>query len=221
MKVKTQSKKVNKAWLNDHVNDPYVKLAKKDGFRARAAYKLKEIDEELKLIKPGHVIVDLGSTPGAWSQYVRRKLAPEGSASGELQGAIIAVDLLPMDPIEGVEFILGDFREPAVSEALSKVLNGRVVDIVVSDMAPNLSGIESADAARIFHLVELAVEFAQTHMKKDGALVVKVFHGSGYSQLVKLFKDTFKVVKPMKPKASRSNSSENFIVGLGLKVGGL
>ncbi len=221
MKVKTQSKKVNKAWLNDHVNDPYVKLAKKDGFRARAAYKLKEIDEELKLIKPGHVIVDLGSTPGAWSQYVRRKLAPEGAASGELQGAIIAVDLLPMDPIEGVEFILGDFREPAVSEALSKVLNGRVVDIVVSDMAPNLSGIESADAARISHLVELAVEFAQTHMKKDGALVVKVFHGSGYSQLVKLFKDTFKVVKPMKPKASRSNSSENFIVGLGLKVGGL
>ena len=172
MKVKTQSKKVNKAWLNDHVNDPYVKLAKKDGFRARAAYKLKEIDEELKLIKPGHVIVDLGSTPGAWSQYVRRKLAPEGAASGELQGAIIAVDLLPMDPIEGVEFILGDFREPAVSEALSKVLNGRVVDIVVSDMAPNLSGIESADAARISHLVELAVEFAQTHMKKDGALVV-------------------------------------------------
>jgi len=221
VKVKTQSKKVNKAWLNDHVNDPYVKLAKKDGFRARAAYKLKEIDEELKLIKPGHVIVDLGSTPGAWSQYVRRKLAPEGAASGELQGAIIAVDLLPMDPIEGVEFILGDFREPAVSEALSKVLNGRVVDIVVSDMAPNLSGIESADAARISHLVELAVEFAQTHMKKDGALVVKVFHGSGYSQLVKLFKDTFKVVKPMKPKASRSNSSENFIVGLGLKVGGL
>ena len=221
MKVKTQSKKVNKAWLNDHVNDPYVKLAKKDGFRARVAYKLKEIDEELKLIKPGHVIVDLGSTPGAWSQYVRRKLAPEGAASGELQGAIIAVDLLPMDPIEGVEFILGDFREPAVSEALSKVLNGRVVDIVVSDMAPNLSGIESADAARISHLVELAVEFAQTHMKKDGALVVKVFHGSGYSQLVKLFKDTFKVVKPMKPKASRSNSSENFIVGLGLKVGGL
>jgi len=221
VKVKTQSKKVNKAWLNDHVNDPYVKLAKKEGYRARAAYKLKEIDEELKLIKPGQVIVDLGSTPGAWSQYVRRKLAPEGAASGELQGAIIALDLLPMEPVEGVEFILGDFREPSVSEELSRVLKGRVVDIVVSDMAPNLSGIESADAARISHLVELAVEFAQTHMKKDGALVVKVFHGSGYSQLVKLFKDTFKVVKPMKPKASRSNSSENFIVGLGLKVGGL
>ena len=221
MKVKTQSKKVNKAWLNDHVNDPYVKLAKKEGYRARAAYKLKEIDEELKLIKPGDVVVDLGSTPGAWSQYVRRKLAPDGAASGELDGSIIALDILPMDPIEGVEFILGDFREPIVGRQLTEVLNGRVVDVVVSDMAPNLSGIESADAARISHLVELALEFAQTHMKKEGALVVKVFHGSGYSQLVKLFKNTFKVVKPMKPKASRSNSAENFIVGIGLKEGGL
>jgi len=221
VKVKTQSKKVNKAWLNDHVNDPYVKLAKKEGYRAMAAYKLKEIDEELKLIKPGDVVVDLGSTPGAWSQYVRRKLAPEGAASGELDGSIIALDILPMDPIEGVEFILGDFREPTVGSQLTDVLKGRVVDVVVSDMAPNLSGIESADAARISHLVELALEFSQTHMKKEGALVVKVFHGSGYSQLVKLFKNTFKVVKPMKPKASRSNSAENFIVGIGLKEGGL
>jgi len=221
VKVKTQSKKVNKAWLNDHVNDPYVKLAKKEGYRARAAYKLKEIDEELKLIKPGDVVVDLGSTPGAWSQYVRRKLAPEGAASGELDGSIIALDILPMDLIEGVEFILGDFREPTVGSQLTDVLKGRVVDVVVSDMAPNLSGIESADAARISHLVELALEFSQTHMKKEGALVVKVFHGSGYSQLVKLFKNTFKVVKPMKPKASRSNSAENFIVGIGLKEGGL
>jgi len=221
VKVKTQSKKVNKAWLNDHVNDPYVKLAKKEGYRARAAYKLKEIDEELKLIKPGDVVVDLGSTPGAWSQYVRRKLAPDGAASGELDGSIIALDILQMDPIEGVEFILGDFREPTVGSQLTDVLKGRVVDVVVSDMAPNLSGIESADAARISHLVELALEFSQTHMKKEGALVVKVFHGSGYSQLVKLFKNTFKVVKPMKPKASRSNSAENFIVGIGLKEGGL
>ncbi len=221
MKVKTQSKKVNKAWLNDHVNDPYVKLAKKEGYRARAAYKLKEIDEELKLIKPGSIVVDLGSAPGAWSQYVRRKLAPEGAAIGELDGSIIALDLLPMEPIEGVEFIMGDFREPSVGEQMSQLLRGRVVDVVVSDMAPNLSGIESADAARISHLVELALEFSQNHMKKEGALVVKVFHGSGYSQLVKLFKNTFKIVKPMKPKASRSNSAENFIVGLGLKEGGI
>ena len=221
MKVKTQSKKVNKAWLNDHVNDPYVKLAKKEGYRARAAYKLKEIDEELKLIKPGSIVVDLGSAPGAWSQYVRRKLAPEGAAIGELDGSIIALDLLPMEPIEGVEFIMGDFREPSVGEQMSQLLRGRVVDVVVSDMAPNLSGIESADAARISHLVELALEFSQNHIKKEGALVVKVFHGSGYSQLVKLFKNTFKIVKPMKPKASRSNSAENFIVGIGLKEGGI
>ncbi|RZI92079.1 MAG: RlmE family RNA methyltransferase, partial [Rubrivivax sp.] len=114
MKVKTKSKKVNKAWLNDHVNDPYVKLAKREGFRARAAYKLKEIDEVLGLIKPGHLVVDLGSAPGAWSQYVRRRLSPTGAAVGELNGVIIALDILPMEPVEGVQFLLGDFREPEV-----------------------------------------------------------------------------------------------------------
>ena len=217
MKVKTQSKKVNKSWLNDHVNDPYVKLAKKEGYRARAAYKLKEIDETLGLFKPGMVIFDLGSAPGAWSQYLRRKMAPEGAASGELGATLIALDILPMEPIEGVQFIQGDFREPEVLDQLTQCLNGKVVDMVVSDMAPNLSGVESADAARMAHLVELAVEFCQSQMKKDGALIVKVFHGSGYSQLVKLFKLSFKVVKPFKPKASRDKSAENFLVGIGLK----
>lgn len=217
MKVKTQSKKVNKSWLNDHVNDPYVKLAKKEGYRARAAYKLKEIDETLGLFNPGMVIVDLGSAPGAWSQYLRRKMAPEGAASGELGATLIALDILPMEPIEGVQFIQGDFREPEVLDQLTQCLNGKVVDMVVSDMAPNLSGVESADAARMAHLVELAVEFCQSQMKKDGALIVKVFHGSGYSQLVKLFKLSFNVVKPFKPKASRDKSAENFLVGIGLK----
>jgi 23S rRNA (uridine2552-2'-O)-methyltransferase len=217
MKVRTNSKKVNKAWLNDHVNDPYVKLAKKEGFRARAAYKLKEIDEALGLIKPGHVVVDLGSTPGAWSQYVRRKFAPGGAAVGELNGTLIALDILPMEPVEGVVFLQGDFREDEVVRRLEEALAGRKVDTVVSDMAPNLSGIESADAARISHLVELAVEFARTHLKPEGALVAKVFHGSGYSQLVKLFKEHFRVVKPLKPKASRDKSSETFLVGIGLK----
>jgi len=217
MKIKTKSKKVNKAWLNDHMNDPYVKLAQRDGYRARAAYKLKEIDESLSLIKPGNVVVDLGCAPGAWSQYVRRKFAPEGAAAGQLNGTIIGLDILPMEPIEGVAFLQGDFREPEVAAKLDEVLGGRVVDIVISDMAPNLSGIESADAARIAHLVELAVEFAQGHMKPDGALVCKMFHGSGYSQLVKLFKETFRVVKPLKPKASRDKSSETFLVGIGLK----
>jgi 23S rRNA (uridine2552-2'-O)-methyltransferase len=217
LKVKTQSKKVNKSCLNDHVNDTYVKLAKKEGYRARAAYKLKEIDETLGLFKPGMVIVDLGSAPGAWSQYLRRKMAPEGAASGELGATLIALDILPMEPIEGVQFIQGDFREPEVLDQLTQCLNGKVVDMVVSDMAPNLSGVESADAARMAHLVELAVEFCQSQMKKDGALIVKVFHGSGYSQLVKLFKLSFNVVKPFKPKASRDKSAENFLVGIGLK----
>ena len=217
MKVKTQSKKVNKSWLNDHVNDPYVKLAKKDGYRARAAYKLKEIDEALSLFKPGMVIVDLGSAPGAWSQYLRRRMAPEGAATGELGATLIALDVLPMEPIDGVHFFQGDFREPEMLQQLNLYLDGRAVDVVVSDMAPNLSGVESADAARMSHLVELAVEFCQAQMKPNGALVVKVFHGSGYSQLVKLFKESFKVVKPFKPKASRDKSAENFLVGIGLK----
>jgi len=217
MKVKTKSRKVNKAWLNDHVNDPYVKLAQKEGFRARAAYKLKEIDDALGLIRPGHLVVDLGSTPGAWSQYVRRKLSPQGAAVGELDGVIVALDILPMEPIEGVSFLQGDFREAEVLARLEQAVGGRKVDTVVSDMAPNLSGIESADAARISDLVELAVAFSQAHLKPEGALVAKVFHGSGYSQLVKLFKETFRVVKPMKPKASRDKSSENFLVGIGLK----
>jgi 23S rRNA (uridine2552-2'-O)-methyltransferase len=219
MKVKTKSKKVNKAWLNDHVNDPYVRLAQKEGFRARAAYKLKEIDEALGLIKPGHLVVDLGSTPGAWSQYVRRKLAPEGAAAGVLEGQILALDILPMEPIEGVTFVQGDFREPEPSAELEKLLAGRKADVVVSDMAPNLSGIPSSDAARVGHLVELAVEFARTHLKPEGALVCKVFHGSGYSQLVKLFKEQFRIVKPLKPKASRDKSSETFLIGIGLKPG--
>jgi len=217
MKVKTKSKKVNKAWLNDHVHDPYVKLATKEGYRARAAYKLKEIDEVLGLIRPGHLVVDLGSAPGAWSQYLRRRLSPEGAAVGALNGTIVALDLLPMDAIEGVHFIQGDFREAEVLAQLEDAVAGRQADVVVSDMAPNLSGIESVDAARVTHLIELAVEFCREHLKPQGALVVKVFHGSAYSPLVKMFKQTFKVVKPIKPKASRDRSSETFLVGIGLK----
>jgi 23S rRNA (uridine2552-2'-O)-methyltransferase len=246
--MKIKSKKVNKAWFNDHINDPYVKMATKEGYRARAAYKLKEIDETLKLLKPGQVIVDLGSAPGAWSQYARRKLAPKdestgkggGAAVGELNGVIIALDILPMAPIEGVQFIQGDFSTDEVLEQLlskvehsaqipgrqdsenaSKARDLRVVDLVISDMAPNLSGVASSDSARVAELVELAVNFAQLTMKPEGALVVKLFHGSGYSQLVELFKKTFKVVKPIKPKASRDKSAETFLVGMGLKPASL
>lgn len=222
MKIKTKSKKVNKAWLHDHLNDPYVKLAQKEGYRARAAYKLKEIDETFHLIRPGQVVVDLGAAPGAWSQYLRRRFAPKaagtgGAASGELDGTIIALDLLEFEPIDGVSFIQGDFRDDAVMAKLESALAGRSVDLVVSDMAPNLSGIASSDSARIAHLVELAVDFSARHLKSDGALVTKVFHGSGYSQLVELFKQHFRVVKPIKPKSSRDKSAETFLVGIGLK----
>ncbi|MGE0499117.1 MAG: RlmE family RNA methyltransferase [Ramlibacter sp.] len=217
MKTNPKGKKVNKAWLHDHINDPYVKLATREGYRARAAYKLKEIDDTLGLIRPGHLVVDLGSTPGAWSQYLRRKLSPDGAAAGALNGTIIALDILPMEPIEGVAFLQGDFREPQVLAQLEAMVAGRKADVVVSDMAPNLSGIASADAARIEHLVELAVDFARHHMKPEGALVAKVFHGSGYNPVVKLFKEAFRVVKPIKPKASRDKSSETFLVGMGLK----
>ncbi len=222
MKSSNKSSKVNRAWLNDHVNDTYVKLAKLEGYRARAAYKLKEIDETLGLIKPGQLVVDLGSTPGAWSQYVRRKMSPKtamggGAAVGLLNGVIIALDILPMEPVEGVLFLQGDFREADVLARLAQEMNGRLADVVVSDMAPNLSGIDSADTARIEYLVELALEFAQTHMKPQGALVAKVFHGGAYAPLVKRFKEAFVTVKAIKPKASRDKSSETFLVGLGLK----
>jgi 23S rRNA (uridine2552-2'-O)-methyltransferase len=222
MKIKTKSKKVNKAWLNDHINDPYVKLALKEGYRARAAYKLSEIDEQFKLFRPGQLVVDLGSAPGAWSQYLRRRFAPKeagagGAAVGELNGRIVALDMLPMEPIEGVDFILGDFREDAVIARLKTLVGDRPVDVVVSDMAPNLSGVQVTDSARISHLVELAIEFSLQNLKPDGALVTKVFHGSGYSQLVELFKASFRVVKAVKPKASRDKSSETFLVGFGPK----
>lgn len=205
----SKSKKVNRAWLHDHLTDPYVKLAQKEGYRARAAYKLKEIDETLRLVKPGQVVVDLGAAPGAWSQYLRRKLGTTGT--------IVALDLLDFEPVDGVTFLQGDFREDEVLGRLEAALGGRPLDLVLSDMAPNLSGIPASDAARMANLVELAVDFAVRHLRPEGALVTKVFHGSGYSQLVALFKQHFRVVKPIKPKASRDKSAETFLVGMGLK----
>ena len=217
MKIKTKSKKVNKQWLQDHANDPYVKLAQREGFRARAAYKLSEIDEQFKLLRPGQLVVDLGSTPGAWSQYIRRRFAGSGAAVGELNGRIVALDILEMEPIEGVHFIQGDFRDDDVLAQLNEAVDNEPVDVVVSDMAPNLTGVTVTDTARVAHLVELAVDFALQHLKPEGALVTKVFHGSGYSELVELFRANFRVVKAVKPKASRDKSSETFLVGFGLK----
>jgi 23S rRNA (uridine2552-2'-O)-methyltransferase len=222
MKSAVKSSKVNRAWLNDHVNDTYVKLAQKDGYRARAAYKLQEIDETLHLVKPGQTVVDLGSAPGAWSQYVRRKMShkvgPKGEQVTELSGRIIALDMLTMEPIDGVVFIQGDIGDDAVLAKLTEQMQGQLADLVISDMAPNLSGISSADAARIEYLVELALEFAQSHLKPEGALVAKVFHGGSYDALARRFREVFKTVKRIKPKASRDRSSETFLVGLQLKT---
>ena len=207
--------KLNKSWLHDHINDPYVKLAQKEGYRARAAYKLKEIDEEEKLIKPGHVIIDLGSTPGSWSQYARRKLA--GKEGGGIHGMIVALDILEMDPVADVTFIQGDFRETDILEQLEGVLQGRKVDLVLSDMAPNLSGIAATDAARVEDIIDLAIDFARHHLKPSGSLLVKCFNASGYTQIVEKFRQEFRSVSPKKPKASRDKSSEVFLLGRGVR----
>ena len=207
--------KLNKNWLHDHINDPYVKLAQKEGYRARAAYKLKEIDENENLIKRGQVIVDLGSTPGSWSQYVRNKLS--GQDGGGIHGTIIGLDMLPMEPIADVHFILGDFREEGPLLALEKLLSGRKVDLVLSDMAPNLSGIAVADAARVEYLIDLAVAFTKVHMKPSGSLLVKCFNGVGFNEILTKLKLEFKVVSQKKPKASRDKSSEIFLLAKILK----
>jgi 23S rRNA (uridine2552-2'-O)-methyltransferase len=213
--MKARNRKVNRAWLHDHLTDPYVKLAQKEGYRARAAYKLKEIDESLRLLTPGQVVVDLGSVPGAWSQYLRRRFA---GAGGVVQGQLFALDMLSMEPVDGVTFVQGDFREAAVLAALEQALAGQRVDVVVSDMAPNLSGVAAVDSARMADLVDLAIDFSLAHLKPQGALVAKVFHGSGYSQLVEHFKSSFRMVKPIKPKASRDRSAETYLVGIGPKA---
>ena len=208
-------KKLNKNWLHDHINDPYVKLAQKEGYRARAVYKLKEIDETEKLIKPGQIIVDLGCTPGSWSQYVRNKLS--GSIGGGINGTIIGLDMLPMEPIADVHFIQGDFREQEVLEQLEQLVAGRKVDLVLSDMAPNLSGIAVADAARMMDIIDLAIDFSKQHMKPSGSLLVKCFNGTGFNEIVQKFRLEFKTVVQKKPKASRDKSSEIFLLGKTLK----
>lgn len=206
--------KVNRAWLDRHMNDPYVKLAQKHGYRSRAAFKLIDIDAQDRLIRPGMTVVDLGSTPGAWSQVLRERLARPG---GGLNGRIVALDLLPMEPIADVAFLLGDFREQETLDRLNEVLGPDRVDLVVSDMAPNLSGVGPADAARMVDLIELAIEFAAARLKPEGALLAKCFHGSGYSQMVQRFKAHFLNVHARKPASSRGESAETYLLGRTLR----
>jgi len=211
--------KFNPQWMHMHLSDPYVRQAQNRGYRSRAAFKLLGINERDHLIKPGMTIVDLGSAPGSWSQVLREILSVKGPGdSGKsVKGKIIALDILPMEPIADVDFIEGDFREESVMQMLADRLGGEKVDLVVSDMAPNLSGVESADSARVMHVCELALEFSLAHLKPEGALLVKAFNGSGYSQLVESFKRHFLLVASRKPPASRAQSSEIFLLGRRLK----
>lgn len=204
--------------MHRHLNDPYVKLAVKHGYRARAAYKLIEIDDQDKLLRPGMRVVDLGSAPGAWSQVLAQRVVPTQQGK---TGRIIALDLLPMEPVAGVEFLQGDFREDSVVEQLEILLAGEQLDLVVSDMAPNLSGVAAADAARMSDLLELAVDFSVRHLKPQGALLAKCFHGSGYSQVVEIFKRHFVKVVARKPKSSREKSAETYLLGRSVKSSGV
>ena len=201
--------KTSKQWMREHVSDPYVQLAKKEGYRSRAAFKLLEIDAKDHLFKVGLVVVDLGATPGGWSQIAIGKVGQGGK--------VIALDLLPMDPLPGVDFIQGDFREDAVLEQLEDLLHGRQVGLVISDMAPNISGVNSMDQARVMHLAELAMEFALEHLEPQGSFLVKVFQGEGFEAFLKLMRSRFARVVSRKPKASRDRSSELYLLASGKK----
>ena len=205
MTLKSKRHKKSKVWMQEHVNDPYVLRAKVEGWRARAAFKLIEIDDRDKLIKPGMMIVDLGSTPGSWSQVAAKRLGANGR--------IVAMDILPMDPIRGVTFIQGDFREDETLSDLSIALDGRLVDLVLSDMAPNMTGIGSSDQARVMYLAELTLDFCTAHLKPGGDLLVKVFQGSGYMELRKAVDQVFETLLVRKPAASRDKSAEVYLLG--------
>jgi 23S rRNA (uridine2552-2'-O)-methyltransferase len=198
--------RTSKAWMQEHLNDEFVKRAQKEGYRARAAYKLIEIDDKDKLIKPGMTIVDLGSTPGSWSQVAVQRLKG--------QGKVIALDILDMTGIAGVEFIQGDFREEAVLARLLEVLNNKPVDLVIADMAPNISGVKDVDQAGAAYLTELALEFCTDWLKPNGNFLVKVFIGAGFDDIVKTMRLHFEKVVTRKPKASRDRSSEVYLLGL-------
>ncbi len=196
-------------WLREHFDDPYVKKAQKAGYRSRATFKLEEIDIKDKLIKPGMAVVDLGSAPGGWSDYALRRLGDTGT--------VVALDILPMTPLSGVHFIQGDFREDNVLDELNAVLNSQPIDLVLSDMAPNITGVGSIDQPSSMYLVELALHFAVENLSKQGVFLVKVFQGEGFDAFLKAMRDSFQKVVTRKPDASRARSREVYLLGRGLK----
>jgi len=201
--------RTSNAWLREHVNDTYVQRARAEGYRSRASFKLMEIDDRDHLIRVGEVVVDLGATPGGWSQVAAKRM--------QGKGRVIALDLLEMEPLHGVEFIQGDFREEDVLRQLESTLDGHKVGLVLSDMAPNMSGILLSDQARVMHLAELGLEFSRNWLKPDGAFLVKVFQGYGFDDFVREMRLAFKTVASRKPDASRDRSAELYLLGRGLK----
>jgi 23S rRNA (uridine2552-2'-O)-methyltransferase len=197
-------------WLREHFSDPFVKRAQAEGWRSRAVFKLEQIDQRERLLRPGMVVLDLGAAPGAWSQYVRRRVGPSGR--------VVATDLLPMEPLGGVEFLQGDFREDGVVQALKNTLGGGGVDLLLSDMAPNLSGMDAIDAPRGMYLAELALDMAREVLKPGAAALIKVLQGAGFEELVGLARTRFGRVKCLKPEASRSRSSETYLLASGMRM---
>lgn len=201
--------RTSKAWMQEHVNDPYVQRAKKEGWRSRAAFKLMEIDDKDRLLRRGEVVVDLGATPGGWSQVAVKRVGDDG--------LVLALDLLEMEPIHGVHFIQGDFREDDVLRQLEERLAGRRVGLVMSDMAPNISGVPLVDQARVMYLAELGLEFSRAHLKPDGAFLVKVFQGTDYEGFIRAMRAVFRTVVVRKPDASRDRSAELYVLGRALR----
>jgi 23S rRNA (uridine2552-2'-O)-methyltransferase len=197
--------RTSKAWMREHVNDPYVQLARKEGWRSRAAFKLLEIDDRDRLLRSGEVVVDLGAAPGGWSQVAARRVGAGG--------LVIALDLLEMEPVHGVDFIQGDFRDDGILARLEERLAGRRVGLVMSDMAPNMSGVPLVDQARIMHLAELGLDFCRAQLKPEGAFLVKVFQGTDYAAFLRSMREVFRTVAVRKPAASRDRSAELYLLG--------
>jgi len=202
--------KSGKAWMREHVTDPYVKQAKAQGYRSRSAFKLMEIDDKDRLIRPSEIVVDLGAAPGGWSQVAVERIKENGR--------VLAVDILEMEPIPGVEFIQGDFCNEEVWRYLEAILGKKQICLVMSDMAPNISGVSVSDQARMMHLAELGMDFSINRLKSDGVFLVKVFHGHGFDDFVRKMKQVFRYVSTRKPEASRDRSAETYMLGRGLMV---